>query len=140
MQHWKKTLLKTCFRSCLVWAFLSAGQSSVAAADLHGWFGTWTKGDNKIRLSLRKGQIHAEGEAYYYPYKNSPSPNIGEFEGSSLPKHGRLTIRQHYNGELVCEVIMVRSDNTLTVLNHDPNCGGHNVSFRGTYHRQGRHR
>jgi hypothetical protein len=132
-------LLKIVRHSALVCALIaqSAAQSSAIAADLGTWVGTWVKGDNEIRLSLRKGRIHAEGEASFGPPQ---SPNIGEFEGSSLPRNGRLTIRQHYQGELVCEVIMVRSGAMLTVLNHDPNCGGHGVSFKGAYHRQGKRR
>jgi len=130
-------LLKIYLPSCVALALLST-TPSIAAPDLHGWVGTWTRSKNNfIRLSMRNGRIYAEGEA---SFGNPQSPNIGEFKGSSLPRNGRLTIRQRYNGELMCEVIMVHSGDNLTVLNHDPNCGGNGVSFRGSYHQQRRHR
>jgi hypothetical protein len=60
---------------------------------------------------------------------------VGEFKGSGSLRDGRLTIRDYYDGELTCEVIMTRDGDTLTVLNHDSRCGGWNVTFKGVYKR-----
>jgi hypothetical protein len=111
--------------------------STAQAADLKTWLGVWALGDNKIRLSLRHGKILADGTAYYPSENFVPFPSVGEFRASGVPRKGRLIIRDGFRGEVTCTVIMVRKKDTLSVLNHDPGCGGHNVSFQGVYHRVG---
>jgi hypothetical protein len=112
-----------------------AGGTSAQADGLLGWVGTWRNGDNRIAMSLRDAKLFADGEAYYPAKDHDPFPNVGDFKGSGSPRNDHLTIRDYYDGELTCEVIMTRDGDTLTVLNHDPRCGGRNVTFKGVYKR-----
>jgi hypothetical protein len=108
------------------------------APSLGAWSGHWRDGDNEIRLSARKNDLVAEGEAYW-PGANPPpdqfpgGPNVGEMGGVAHP-HGQSAV---FGKADECRVELVLFSSYL-VVSDNGDCGGMNVRFNGVYHRTDR--
>ena len=106
-----------------------------AAAD---WVGTWTDGDNRIKLLYAAGAISASGKACYPSCHPSPKdrpggPNLGSFSGTAQPASNRLAVTdKDYDG---CHVSMVLRGPYLAVDDNNE-CGGVNLTFRGIFTRK----
>ncbi|MGE8259888.1 MAG: hypothetical protein ACN6RJ_10740 [Stenotrophomonas sp.] len=108
----------------------------VATPSLQDWVGDWKDGDNGLRISVRGGQLHVEGDAYWPSANPTPEqrpygPNMGQVEAQATPRGSQVDFVEDsctVHAQVLGDVLVV-SDNS--------ECGGMNVRFDGVYRRTG---
>ncbi|WP_313142863.1 hypothetical protein [Stenotrophomonas sp.] len=104
----------------------------VATPSLQDWAGDWKDGDNGLRISVRGGQLHVEGDAYWPSANPTPEqrpygPNMGQVEAQATPRGSQVDFVEDsctVHAQVLGDVLVV-SDNS--------GCGGMNVRFDGVY-------
>ena len=104
----------------------------VATPSLQDWAGDWKDGDNGLRISVRGGQLHVEGDAYWPSANPTPEqrpygPNMGQVEAQATPRGSQVDFVEDsctVHAQVLGDVLVV-SDNS--------ECGGMNVRFDGVY-------
>ncbi|WP_313443110.1 hypothetical protein [Stenotrophomonas sp.] len=108
----------------------------VAAPSLKDWAGDWKDGDNGLSISVRGGQLHVEGDAYW-PSANPPpeqrpyGPNLGQVEALATPRGADVEFVDDS-----CRMT-VHSLGSVLIVADNSECGGMNVRFNGVYRRTG---
>ncbi|MDI9274585.1 hypothetical protein [Stenotrophomonas sp. PFBMAA-4] len=108
----------------------------VATPSLQDWAGDWKDGDNGLRISVRGGQLHVEGDAYWPSANPTPEqrpygPNMGQVEAQATPRGSQVDFVEDsctVHAQILGDVLVVSDDSE---------CGGMNVRFDGVYRRTG---
>jgi hypothetical protein len=105
---------------------------------LTAWVGHWVNGDDKITLTIKKGLLSADGDAWWPSAHPSPSqypggPNEGDLSGDAAPKANRVVFTD--NDPNGCTATLTLAGGLLLVADNG-GCGGMNVSFSGVYTRK----
>ena len=113
-------------------------QPIIAAPALTAWAGHWVDGDDKITLTVKKGLLSADGDAWW-PSAHPPAsqypggPNEGELSGDAAPKANRVVFTD--NDPNGCTATLTLAGELLLVADNG-GCGGMNVTFSGVYTRK----
>lgn len=94
------------------------------------WVGKWERinpGPSNITIVSHGSELHITGQALYY-YKPNEA-NIGAIDFKE-PLRGNFLI--HMSKDSTCGIIAFKNRNHIIVVDNHA-CGGHNVTFTGTY-------
>jgi hypothetical protein len=108
------------------------------APALTAWAGHWVDLDDTITLTIKKGALSANGDAYWPSAHPSASqfpggPNVGELSGDGAPKANRVVFTDNDPNGCTATLTLVGG---LLVVADNGGCGGMNVSFNGVYTRK----
>jgi hypothetical protein len=96
---------------------------------LAAWIGTWTQGENRIKIQPSKtpGKLALEGEAYWHGFGNNV--HDGEFSADASPAGNHLHVEDD-----PCKIDLALWGKYILV-NDNNMCGGMNVRFWGVWKR-----